>query len=295
MTDIVTVMTSAEFGEIRTVLRDGEPWFVAKDVCDILGIANNRDAVARLDEDEKGVGISDTLGGKQEVSIVNEFGLYQLILRSNKPEAKQFKRWVTHDVLPAIRKQGYYSMIKDEDLIAIISERRKENAEYLLDGLAERYEKTNSERYKQLRRIWNTRRFDMDLEQVDTEIDKIWYGDALGAEDAKKHYRDLYFSKLGMSRVYGQWKEPKTKRRTFRRERELINMYERVGVERALKEVMNKEYTIEDCASKMELLKQQDRVALQRYNEMRMLRMENEQLRKENDKFREMLGIAISE
>lgn len=87
---------------------NGEPWFVAKDVCECLDIGNSRDAVAALDEDEKGVDSIDTPGGAQEMSIISEAGLYSLILRSRKPEAKAFKRWITHEVLPAIRKTGGY-------------------------------------------------------------------------------------------------------------------------------------------------------------------------------------------
>lgn len=80
-----------------------------------LEIGNSRDAVASLDDDEKGVGIIDTPGGKQEMSIVSEPGLYSLILRSRKPEAKAFKRWVTHDILPSIRRSGGYVMAKPDD------------------------------------------------------------------------------------------------------------------------------------------------------------------------------------
>lgn len=93
---------------LRVVTIDGEPWFVASDVCDALAIANSRDAMARLDDDEKGVGSTDTLGGTQQVGIVNESGLYSLILGSRKPEAKRFKKWVTAEVLPTIRKTGRY-------------------------------------------------------------------------------------------------------------------------------------------------------------------------------------------
>lgn len=85
---------------------EGEPWFVAADVCRALGIGNSRDATARLDDDEKGVVSTDTLGGKQELTIVNEPGLYALVLSSRKPEAKAFKRWITHEVIPSIRKTG---------------------------------------------------------------------------------------------------------------------------------------------------------------------------------------------
>lgn len=102
--------------EIRTIIKDSEPWFVAKDVCNILGLDNVTMALKKLDEDEKGVNIIETLGGKQEVNTVNESGLYNLIFRSNKEEAKQFKRWVTHEVLPSIRKTGSYSLPIEQSL-----------------------------------------------------------------------------------------------------------------------------------------------------------------------------------
>jgi prophage antirepressor-like protein len=85
--------------EVRTVQKDGEPWFVLKDVCGILSIGNVADVYARLDTDEKGVGQIDTLGGRQNMSIINESGLYNVILRSDKPEAKPFRKWVTSEVL----------------------------------------------------------------------------------------------------------------------------------------------------------------------------------------------------
>jgi prophage antirepressor-like protein len=88
----------------------GDPWFVATDVCSVLGIGNPRQATTRLDADEKGVISTDTPGGVQAVATVNEPGLYTLVLGSRKPEAKRFKRWVTHEVLPAIRRTGRYSV-----------------------------------------------------------------------------------------------------------------------------------------------------------------------------------------
>lgn len=87
-----------------------EPWFVAKDVCDCLGINNSRQALTRLDDDEKGVILNDTLGGKQKMSIINESGLYALIMKSRKKEARDFQKWVTKSVLPSIRKNGAYVM-----------------------------------------------------------------------------------------------------------------------------------------------------------------------------------------
>jgi prophage antirepressor-like protein len=86
----------------------GEPWFVLKDVCNILGISKYRDTAARLDADERGSVEVDTLGGTQQVIAVNESGLYHVILRSDKPEAAPFRKWVTSEVLPSIRKNGGY-------------------------------------------------------------------------------------------------------------------------------------------------------------------------------------------
>ncbi len=94
--------------EVRAVMIDAEPWFAAVDVCQSLAIVNTARALARLDEDEKGVHSMNTPGGVQELSIVNESGLYSLILTSRKAEAKAFKKWVTAEVLPAIRKHGMY-------------------------------------------------------------------------------------------------------------------------------------------------------------------------------------------
>jgi anti-repressor protein len=95
--------------QFRTVIQDGEPWFVANDVCEILDFANPSETLKRLDEDEvNSTEVIDTLGRKQNTNVVNEAGLYSLVLGSRKPEAKQFKRWVTHEVLPAIRKHGAY-------------------------------------------------------------------------------------------------------------------------------------------------------------------------------------------
>jgi hypothetical protein len=84
------------------------PLFVAADVCAALEIKNNRDAVDALDDDEKGVAIADTPGGKQNVTVITESGLYALIFKSRKESARRFRRWVTQEVLPAIRKEGFY-------------------------------------------------------------------------------------------------------------------------------------------------------------------------------------------
>lgn len=106
---------SPSFGAIRVVERNGEPWFIAKDVCHCLELGNPRTSIALLDEDEKAVHTMDTPGGRQELSIISEPGLYSLILRSRKPEAKAFKRWITHEVIPAIRRTGGYVHASPDD------------------------------------------------------------------------------------------------------------------------------------------------------------------------------------
>ena len=97
-----------ENNEIRTILKDGEPWWVLADVCQVLDLGSPHKVADRLDEDEKGRNLIPTPGGNQNMTIINESGLYKVILRSDKPEAKKFTRWVTHEVLPAIRKTGQY-------------------------------------------------------------------------------------------------------------------------------------------------------------------------------------------
>lgn len=109
MTDL-QIFNNDRFGQVRIIPVDGELMFVAKDVCDCLEITKHRDAISRLDSDERGSVKLDTPGGKQDIAAINEYGLYSLVLSSRKPEAKDFKRWITHDVIPAIRKTGSYSM-----------------------------------------------------------------------------------------------------------------------------------------------------------------------------------------
>jgi prophage antirepressor-like protein len=104
--------------EVRTISLNNDPWFVAKDVCDVLELANVSRAVEGLDEDEKGVSKVHTLRGEQEMIIISESGLYTLIIRSNKPQAKPFRKWVTAEVLPSIRKTGTYNL-KDSKTVKV--------------------------------------------------------------------------------------------------------------------------------------------------------------------------------
>lgn len=94
--------------EVRTIQKDGKPWWVLKDVCEVLGLSSPHKVFDRLDEDEKGRNQIPTPGGEQEMTVINESGLYNVILRSDKPEAKPFRKWVTSEVLPSIRKHGAY-------------------------------------------------------------------------------------------------------------------------------------------------------------------------------------------
>lgn len=103
---------SFAFGDraVRVVMLADQPWWVAKDLCRILDIRNDRAAMGRLDEDQKGVSQIDTLGGPQMVGIVNESGMWMLVLRSDKPQAVELRRWLTREVLPTLRKTGRYEM-----------------------------------------------------------------------------------------------------------------------------------------------------------------------------------------
>ncbi|WP_444310336.1 phage antirepressor KilAC domain-containing protein [Megasphaera sp.] len=129
------VFNSPEFGQVRTFDKGGEPWFVGKDVATILGYERTADAIrAHVDDDDKGVGEIQTPGGKQKIVIINESGLYSLVLSSKLPTAKKFKRWITSEVLPAIRKHGAYmtpekieeALLNPDTLIKLATELKAE-------------------------------------------------------------------------------------------------------------------------------------------------------------------------
>lgn len=130
----VQIFQSPEFGEVRTVTIDHEPWFVAADVCKVLEI--DRTQTRRVDDDDKGVRLIHTPGGDQNFTIVSEAGLYSLVLASRKPEARRFRRWIVHEVIPAIRRHGMYAtedLLSDPDLAiraftALKEEREKRRA-----------------------------------------------------------------------------------------------------------------------------------------------------------------------
>ena len=126
----IQVFTNQHFGQVRAVLRDGDPWFVAADVCKCLGL--DKTQTRRLDHDEKGLYSIQTLGGTQDVVMVSEPGMYSLVLYSRKPEAQSFRRWITHEVLPAIRQEGAYmtperlhEVLEDPDTLIALAQRLK--------------------------------------------------------------------------------------------------------------------------------------------------------------------------
>lgn len=120
------LMLNFKFGEnpVRTITKSvDEIWFVGKDVAIALGHTNPERAIRKfVDDEDKGVTVLVTPGGQQEVTIINEPGVYSLVFASQTENAKQFKRWVTHDVLPSIRKKGYFSLMPDEQLAALLDE-----------------------------------------------------------------------------------------------------------------------------------------------------------------------------
>ena len=162
------IFENERFGRVRTIEQNGEPWFIARDVCECLSIGKYRDAVSRLEEDERGSVEMDTPGGRQGMTAINEYGLYSLVLSSRKPEAKEFKRWITHDVIPAIRKTGGYIAhskdMTDEEIMA----------KALLVA-----QKTITEKQKQIRRLQEDK--EKALQQIETDRPKVIFANAVSA------------------------------------------------------------------------------------------------------------------
>lgn len=148
--------------DFRVIIRDGQPWFVAKDVLGVLDLNNVTNALRNLDEDERGLQILNTLGGPQEMTVITESGLYALIMRSNKPEARRFRKWVTSEVLPTIRKHGAYAT--PQTIESIISD--PGNAIRLLQALKEEQERSAALR-----------------KQAEIDAPKALFADAVSASD----------------------------------------------------------------------------------------------------------------
>jgi len=155
--------------QVRVVFVESETWFIAKDICTVLEVGNVSQALSRLDDDEKGVILNDTPGGKQEMTIVSESGLYSLVLSSRKPEAKAFKKWITSEVLPSIRKTGQFAIATTQttgDMIVQMALAFKAQEEKLL--LLQNKLELESQRTNQIEQL---------VHQHDGEIDRIFNPD----------------------------------------------------------------------------------------------------------------------
>lgn len=162
------IFSNPEFGSIRTVDQNGEPWFVGKDVAAALGYSNHRKAlIDHVDEQDKGVTKCDTLGGSQEVTVINESGLYSLIFGSKLEGAVRFKRWVTSEVLPTLRKTGSYMMPKLS---------KEMQALFMLDNRTQRQE-------ERLTALENTMTVDYNQQRVLRKSISRAVISALGGED----------------------------------------------------------------------------------------------------------------
>lgn len=161
MTDI-QIFKNEQFGEVRTIAKDGEPWFVAADVCKALEIGNPTDAIRRLDTDEHTLVLIEGASNGLPVNAVSEAGLYTLVLGSRKPEAKAFKRWITHEVIPTIRRHGAYAT--ETTIESIIAD--PESGIKLLQAL-----KTEQERRKEAEAI------------AEAQKPKALFADAVAASD----------------------------------------------------------------------------------------------------------------
>lgn len=143
------IFKDKRFGEVRTITIEGEPWFVGKDVAEVLGYTDTAQAIRKhIDPEDKGVVETTTPGGKQPTTIINESGLYSLILSSKLPQAKEFKRWVTSEVLPKIRKHGGYisgeEHMNDDELLAqavLVAQRKLEERTAQLDAANKKIER----------------------------------------------------------------------------------------------------------------------------------------------------------
>jgi len=174
------LMTYEGMNDVRTMMVDDEVWFALIDVCKILELTNPRRVAQRLDDDElRNFKLRSQAG---DTWFVNEAGLYHVILTSRSDKAKPFRRWVTHEVLPAIRKQGFYSMLTKEKLVEVLTEKQREDSTYLdcIDKQGIKRALKNEEREARLletRKLWCSIQT-MDYYEFRKELKRIWAGDS---------------------------------------------------------------------------------------------------------------------
>lgn len=186
--------------QVRTLTNDVGIWFVLRDICDVLGIVDDKQVYDRLDEDERGRYKTPTPGGLQEMRCVNEPGLYDTIIRSNSDKAKPFRRWITHDVLPSIRKQGYYSLLSDEELIEVITEKQRIDGSFLgkIDKTAIKAKllKENREKAQADSDLLYLCKDKYTCKEYRAKLKEIWKDDMPGYHKALDEFQNWYF-KIG--------------------------------------------------------------------------------------------------
>lgn len=208
MNNTLTVNFTFDHAEVRTVTEGEIIWFVGKDVATILGHTNPERAIRKfVDEEDRGVTELVTPGGIQSVTVISEYGVYSLILSSHTEEAKQFKHWVTHEVLPSIRKQGFYSLLTKEKLIEVLTDKQREDNTYLdcIDKQAIKrqvLQETREKRIEETRKIW-VREFNGKVEpnfspEIKRELSQIYEGDMpMFHKYLDKYHSDCYKKQKG--------------------------------------------------------------------------------------------------
>lgn len=191
MNNTLSINFTFNESQVRTLSEGEVIWFVAKDVATILGHANPERAIRKyVDEEDRGVTELVTPGGIQNVTIISEYGVYSLILSSHTEEAKKFKHWVTHEVLPSIRKQGFYSVLPDQELIDLLVKRQSENPTFLREAAVDLKSKKALEQLAQdaqLRELWK-QRAELPLGEYKSKLDVICNGNfTLLSKEIKKY------------------------------------------------------------------------------------------------------------
>lgn len=205
------VFQNSEFGELEVMYIDDKAYFPATECAKILGYTNPRKAII---DHCKGVTkrYSLTEGGTQQKNYIPEGDLYRLITHSNLPAAEKFESWVFDDVLPAIRKQGFYSMLTDEKLLEVAFDRCLHNEEHqtLEFQLFRMQDELTMKRWEMMENVVWPKRFDhKSAQEAEQEIEDLWGADMDGAMAAKEVWTKNVCSRYGMSRIYGKWKGPK--------------------------------------------------------------------------------------
>lgn len=191
MNNTLSINFTFNKSQVRTLSEGEIVWFVAKDVATILGHANPERAIRKyVDNEDKGVTELVTPGGIQSVTVISEYGVYSLILASHTEEAKKFKHWVTHEVLPSIRKQGFYSVLPDQELIDLLVKRQSENPTFLREAAVDLKSKKALEQLAQdaqLRELWK-QRAELPLGEYKSKLDVICNGNfTLLSKEIKKY------------------------------------------------------------------------------------------------------------